>query len=1766
MRSGLLFIVLILLSLLGYSQSCTLTVKPTSSSPTICSGNSVVISANASSGTAPYTYSWSTGETTPSIIVNKAGSYKVTVSDASASCQSSATVTITATTTPATPTASDVAVCPNTSATLTATAPGGVYQWYDANGNFLFTGETYTTAPITVQTTFFVEATSGGCTGPRKPVTVYVYGPPSATNVITCQGTTATLTASAGFSNYEWYDVSSGGSPLATGQSFTTAPLASTTTFYVSGIVNGCATARTPVTVTVTQAPKMPKTKDTVICAGSSAGLHAEVPGGVVEWFDVPTGGSALITSPDFTTPALTATTTYYVQVTTGCVSERAPVTVTVNQIPPPPTPGPVPDVCPGTSAHLTATANGGVVEWYARSTGGVPLRTGDSFDTPVLYRSTTYYVQTNNGGCVSTRTAIRVKLTSPPPAPTAQQAAICPGTPATLIATAPGGTYQWFTVETGGAPIFTGDTFTTPALNANTTYYVQVTAATGCVSERTAVDVLVLPAAAAPTAAGATVCTGNSATLIASGANNYQWYDAAVAGNKLSGGQVFVTPALTAITTYYVQTISANGCASTRTAVTVTVNSTPGAPSVNTPTPVCPNSSATLTASTAAGATISWFSQATGGTALATGNSYTTPPLSGNTTYYAEASNGSCVSGRTAVTATIITGTNPQFQYPYNTYCSGAGTVTPTINNPAGGTFSASPAGLVFVSTTTGQINVSASLQGTYTISFAANGSCAGVSTTKFTISSTISAQFSYNGPFCQSGVNPSPVFPGAFSAGAFTAAPSGLVFVNSSTGQIDLSKSAPGTYNVTNTIAGGGTCPPTSFTTQVVIFQKVTVSAGPAQTVEAGTPVQLAGSVSGGATTGTWSGGSGLFSNPSSLTPVYTPASGEGSVTLTLTSADPSGPCGPVTSSVNIKFIQTPAAPTAPGQSICTGNSVTLSATAPGGTYHWYNSATGNNEVASGPSFTTPVLTATTNYYVSTTINGLTSARTTVTVTVTPPPTEPVVSAPASVCKGNTATLTVSNPGTDTYQWYISATSPNLLFSGPTFTTRRLNSNSTYYVQAVSRGCVSARTAVKVNVDTAPIIISEDAEICSGVPLNYAIDSDTDGAVYTWSRVANPYISNPAVSNQTSSTITETLINTSADPVDVTYNVSAAINGCSGPVAKIIVTVYPAANVTSTNAVEICNGSSTNYAITFDVPAGVTWSRAAVSGISNTAVSNQSAGVIREVLFNTTNAPVQTNYVFTYTSGICTKTFTLTVTVKPAINITSAATGNACNNLPQAYTIQSNISAATFRWSRAAVNGISNAAVNNQSGANITESLVNTTTKPIVVTYSIVPSAFGCDGAPFNYFVTVNPIPATPTIETNSPVCVASTILLNTPQVANGIYLWTGPNGFTSSDQNPQIPASAARSGRYFLTVMVSGCSSATVFADVQVNAPPVAIAGKDSIVCISASAVQLAGDVHGGTTTGLWSSSGTGTFSPAANVLNAQYIYSAQDKTSGAVTLTLTSTSKDDCVVSVSSRTLTFGLIPAVNVGADLSVCGQLTSIAVSAKLLAGTKGQWTTSGTGSFGASVNQVNASYAPSTADVAAGKVTLKFTVADAGSCYTPDDDVVVKLIPPPVVNAGGIRYILPGHQITLMPTVSDENVTYFWSPGTGLSDRRVKNPILTGDSARVYTLVVTDIRGCTSTDKTKIVISPVLAINNTFTPNGDGINDVWNIKGLVAYESSTIDIYNRNGAQVFHSVGYGIPWDGTSNGGAVPVGVYYYVIDTKEKGVKLSGWVTVIR
>jgi gliding motility-associated-like protein len=88
------------------------------------------------------------------------------------------------------------------------------------------------------------------------------------------------------------------------------------------------------------------------------------------------------------------------------------------------------------------------------------------------------------------------------------------------------------------------------------------------------------------------------------------------------------------------------------------------------------------------------------------------------------------------------------------------------------------------------------------------------------------------------------------------------------------------------------------------------------------------------------------------------------------------------------------------------------------------------------------------------------------------------------------------------------------------------------------------------------------------------------------------------------------------------------------------------------------------------------------------------------------------------------------------------------------------------------------------------------------------------------------------------------------------------------------------------------------------------------------------------------------------------------------------------------------------------------------------------------------------------------------------------------------------------------------------------------------------------------------------LIIPNIFSPNGDGINDRFEIENIGKYKDATVDIFNRYGQRLMRYVGgYNTPWDGRVNGKDVPVGTYFYVIiPNAGKRKVISGSISIVR
>ncbi len=197
--------------------------------------------------------------------------------------------------------------------------------------------------------------------------------------------------------------------------------------------------------------------------------------------------------------------------------------------------------------------------------------------------------------------------------------------------------------------------------------------------------------------------------------------------------------------------------------------------------------------------------------------------------------------------------------------------------------------------------------------------------------------------------------------------------------------------------------------------------------------------------------------------------------------------------------------------------------------------------------------------------------------------------------------------------------------------------------------------------------------------------------------------------------------------------------------------------------------------------------------------------------------------------------------------------------------------------------------------------------------------------------------------------------------------------------------------------------------------------------------------------------------------------------------------------------------------------------------------------------------------------DIVSCSITSNALCATPASATSNSISLKVNLLP--VVNSGGNKTITAGNSIPLNATATGNIADITWSPATGLNNIKILGPVASPTVTTTYTLTVQTTDGCVGTaDVTISVLLPNVSVPNTFTPNGDGINDTWEIKNLDYYLNCTVAIFNRWGQKVYSSIGYGIPWDGTYHGAALPAATYYYVINLKNGLKALSGYVVIIR
>lgn len=1135
-----------------------------------CQGGTTTLTASGAT-----TYSWSTGETTPSITTAYANTYSVTGTDVHG-CSSTANKTVTIWQVSAQIVGSR-SFCQGGHTTLSVTGNEAyTYHWND--------GSTANSLDIYTPGTYSVSVTNSlGCTNTISAnVSENAAPTPSITGTTTiCQGRTAILRASGG-NSYIWSDGTTNAYMSAT----------QTGTYFVT-VTNaqGCS-ASTSETVIVNPLPEVTINSLTDICSGQQVSLYAKSATGIqYNWPMSGQQGQLITVSPS-------STSLYTVMVTdeNGCTN-TASQTVNVRSNPTPYLSGPT-SICQGQTATLTI-AGGDSYLWSNGSTGNTLNATMAGMYTVTVFNtyncsasasttlavnalpeltlttdtsicqgqsvtltaltntgctylwsngshqnsinvsaSGTYSVTaTNSNGCTKTQ-SVNVTVHQRPQVSITGNTTFCSGSSTTLSVVSDGNNNYVWSDSTQNAPLTT---------STAGTYTVTATNAYGCTqTASTTVSTLSLPNI---TLTGdGTICPGASATLSANAHAHYIW------STGDTTHSITVTPAST--TSYSLTVTDQNGCQNS-TQGTVTIGETPSV-HITGNLSFCAGQQTQLIAT--AGYSYLWSNNAA--TAAITVNSSGTYKVTATNALGCTATDSVVVTTHALPTLnfgiqhTICSGQSYTYQLPGNLnyqWSTGAtgnqltvnasGIYRVTATNEFGCSTTAADSLVVIplpTPTISGNTTICRGNSTTLTVSGGmvyqwSNGS----SNRELVVSPTATTAYSvtaYNEYGCSSSTNvqvvvnslPTISFSGdtAFcEGGSATITAQGASNFLWSTGYntSSITVNMPGTYYVTASNAYN--CSRTNSITITKLTNPIVHISGDNLVCENSSHTLTAT----GASTYEWS--TGENTTAISIMPTAT-------TTYSVTGTDANGCSASVSKVVNVEAL--PNVHISGYNTICLGESVIFTATG-GATYLWSNSSTSNQITVSVPG----------NYSVTATSPNGCSASTSANLLVNPTPVVSISGSP-TLCENSTEQLVAT--GGLTYQWNTGSTNNAITIS----------TNGIYTVTASNQFGCTASTSLEVTSLAAPFIfMNHEASTCDGTPLPIQVFSTANQ--YQWN------------TGDTTLNITVTPSSTTMYRLTVTN-----ANHCS-TTDSILVTVNPTYANTFTES--ICQGTAYNQH-GFDLP----------------------------------------------------------------------------------------------------------------------------------------------------------------------------------------------------------------------------------------------------------------------------------------------------------------------------------------------------------------------------------------------------------------------------------------------------------------------------------------------------------------------------------------------------------------------------------------------------
>ncbi|WP_128546288.1 gliding motility-associated C-terminal domain-containing protein [Larkinella soli] len=251
-------------------------------------------------------------------------------------------------------------------------------------------------------------------------------------------------------------------------------------------------------------------------------------------------------------------------------------------------------------------------------------------------------------------------------------------------------------------------------------------------------------------------------------------------------------------------------------------------------------------------------------------------------------------------------------------------------------------------------------------------------------------------------------------------------------------------------------------------------------------------------------------------------------------------------------------------------------------------------------------------------------------------------------------------------------------------------------------------------------------------------------------------------------------------------------------------------------------------------------------------------------------------------------------------------------------------------------------------------------------------------------------------------------------------------------------------------------------------------------------------------------------------------------------------VTVTDTNQCQAVSGEMRLQFKVAPVVTMETPAPVCENGAAVTLRAQPEGGTF-----AGLGKAAGAVK--GSEFIPG--KVGPGQYVITYSLNEPDNTCPGRTQQTVVVLPAPVVHLKNVT-ARRGTGVVLNEYSSD-TLSYTWTPSVGLSSPVAARPVAMPDTTTTYYLTALSSQGCEFSGKLTVTVMTALFIPDAFSPNNDGMNDQWQIRGIDDYPDCTVEIYNRWGNCIFVSRGYQQPWDGRYDGKDLPQDAYQYVIKT---------------